>query len=285
MKISKKMIYETMKENPDLFYIAMPEDWKKVIPVVTASILEECGLHLTLNHTGKMVGMQSLSTTCKCNSLCGKKIENAFKALGIEYNTAAGKDIRKEARAAIKKYLKENPYTTNVSICAFCFSDSQQDMQETMQQPLSRNFEILNNGIIHSDWIPVINALYFRGESFGDFASVNAVVNFFNIAEKNKYANVTAWTKNPGFFYKAIDAGYKKPENFKLILSSQFINRVARIPEKYAGIVDAVFTVFTPEYAEKFNITINCGACACLSCLRCYTNFDGSVKYVNELLK
>lgn len=270
-----------MQDNPELFYKPMPDAWKKLFPVITVSILEECGLHLTVNHTGKMVGMQSMSTTCKCSDLCKFKIRKSFNDLGIDYK----EDNAAAARAALKKYLEENPFCQNVLICGFCFSDSQQDMQKTMQQPLSKNYEILNNGIIHPDWIPVLNVLYFRGESFGDFASENAVINFFNFARKNPLVSFTAWTKNLVFFGRAIEHGNTKPDNFRLVLSSPYINKCANVPERYNAIVDAVFTVYTAAYAEKHNITINCGARACLSCLRCYTGFDGNIKYVNELLK
>ena len=92
--------------------------------------------------------------------------------------------------------------------------------------------------------------------------------------------------ENPYFFHKAAKAGYAKPENFKLVLSSQYINVKADIPKEYAYLVDAVFTVYTKEFAKLHNITINCGARACLSCLRCYKDFEtGKVKEVNELLK
>ena len=281
MRITKKMVYETMLANPELFYKPMPDEWKKLFPVVTAAVLEECGLHLTMEHTGKMLGMQSMSTTCKCNNLCRVRIAKAYNDIGIEFNP----DNAKEARAALKKYLQENPFSTNILICAFCFSDSQQDSQKTMQQPLFKNYEILNGGIVHDDWIPVINALYFRGESFGDFASENSVINFFNFARKNPLVNFTAWTKNLVFFGRAVEHGHTKPENFKLVFSSQYINKRANIPERYKSIVNAVFTVFTKEFAEKHNIKINCGARACMACLRCYANYDGTIKMINELLK
>ena len=79
--------------------------------------------------------------------------------------------------------------------------------------------------------------------------------------------------------------GYDKPNNFRLVYSSYYINKQSEIPEKFSYLVDAVFTVYTQEYAELNNITINCGARACLSCLRCYRGFDGRVKVINELLK
>jgi hypothetical protein len=222
-----------------------------------------------------MSGMVSLSTTCKCNDICQARILEAFKAANV---------VSEDPRKALKEYMQKNPLATNVSICGFCFSDSQQDYQSSMVEPLARNYEILNNGIIHKDWLPVVNNLYFRGESFGDFASVNAVINFFNLAKANKNVNFTAWTKNATFFKKAIAAGYKKPKNFRLVFSSRFVNRQADIPEGMEDIIDAVFTVYTKEYAKLHNITINCGARSCLNCLQCYKNFKG-VKIINEELK
>lgn len=259
-----------------MLYRPMPKEFKELFPVVTMEISTEFGLHFTQKHNGKMAGMNSLSTTCKCNEICKSRIAEAFKAAGI--NTA-------DPKKALKDYIKKNPLATNISICGFCFSDSQQDYMTSMITPLSRNYEILNNGIIHKDWIPTINALYFRGESFGDFASVNAVINFYNLARKNKNVNITAWTKNISFFVKAREAGHKKPKNFKLVFSSRFINNPAVVPENATDLIDAIFTVYTEEYAKLHNIEINCGARACLSCLRCYTGFGKGIKYVNELLK
>lgn len=280
-KIKKTEIYAIMKAEPDRFYKAMPADWKSLFPVITTAILEKMGLHFTVNHNGKMSGMVSLSTTCKCNQICRDRIAAAFRNAGIEYDGTA-----KGARAALKKYMARNPLATDVSICGFCFSDSQQDYMAGMTEPLTRNYEILNGGIIHKDWLPTLNALYARGESFGDFASVNAVVNFYNLAKVNPAVNFTAWTKNITFFIKAAEMGYKKPRNFKLVLSSIFVNRPAIVPEKALDIVDAVFTVYTPEFAAANNITINCGARACLACLRCYKDYKkGQIKEVNELLK
>lgn len=279
-RITKTFVRETMKNNPALFYEPMPDAWKELFPVLTVAELEEMGLHFTVNHTGKMAGMVSLSTTCKCNADCQDKIRRAYESLGIDMENI------KDARKAIKKYIEKNPLATNVSICGLCFSDKQQDFQETMRQPLEKNYDILNNGIIHDDWIPVINALFSRGESFGDFASPFAAVNHFKLAYKNNHVNFTSWSKNLRYFHAAVLMGYEKPANFKLVYSSQLINVIAKIPEKYTYLVDAVFTVCTKAFAETNNITINCGARACLSCLRCYTGYtDGKVKYIFELLK
>lgn len=270
--ISKKSIINAIKEDYTILYKAMPDEWKKVLPVVTTDFLTECGLHFTVKHTGKMSGMISLSTTCKANKYCIKRIGKALETFDKNGD-------RKAAKKAIAAAIKADPYRTDISICGFCFSDSQQDMFTSMEKPLAHNADILNNGIIHSDWIPVINALYFRFESFGDFASRNSAINCINITRKNPCVNCAAWSKNMMFFKKAIFSGYGKPENLSLILSSQYINKAVKNSFEF---VDRVFTVYTPEYADRNGIKINCGARSCLNCLRCYR---GTETVVSELLK
>lgn len=277
-RITKAMLKRMIENDYTVLYNPMTDEMKATFPVVTVGFLEDIkALHVTVNHQGKMSGFQSLSTTCKCNDICVKRIASALAKMDI--------DSTKDAKEALRNYIKEHPLATDISICGFCFSDTLQDRQKTMTEPLERNYHILNDGIIHTDWLPVLNVLFFRGESFGDFASVNAVVNMYNLARKNPLVNFTAWTKNPVFFHLAEKQGYSKPNNFKLVLSSQYINRQTVIPEAYKHLIDAVFTVYTEEYARINNITINCGARACLSCLRCYTGYNGTVKVINELLK
>ena len=276
VNLCKSVISLMIKTDYTYFYKPMPAAWKTFFPVITVNELIDMGLNFTVKHNGKMSGMFSLSTTCKCNPACQLKIKKAYENLGIDLTNV------KDARKAIKEYLKENPFSTNISICGFCFSDSQQDTFKNMTDTLKHNFDILNNGIIHNDYLPLLNNLYFRGESFGDFNSINSVINFYNIAGKNPLVSVTAWSKNLYFFYQAEKAGYKKPANFTLIYSSLMINTPAPIPTHCKHLVDRRFTVYTQEYAALNNISINCGARACMACLKCYkgNNFD-----ICELLK
>ena len=271
--MKKADIIKLVKNNPEMFYNPMPEFIKEKFPVITMDILDQFGLHFTTKHTGKMAGMYSVSTSCKCNKHCIERIKKAYETLGIDPGN----------KAAVKKYLKNNPLSEIISICLLCFSDAQQDYMASMQKPLIHNHEILKNGIIHNDWIPVINALYFRIESFGDFDNLNQVINVYNICRKNPLVQFTGWTKNLVYFYNADKAGINKPANFKLVFSSQFINKVAMVPESCKHLVNLVFTVYTKEYSEKYGIKINCGARSCITCLKCYTGEN--IHYINELLK
>ena len=79
-------------------------------------------LHITTKHTGKMTGMQSLSTSCKTNPNCEKnaKIEG--------------------------------------SVCQKCYAQRQMKMYKNMSAAFEKNAEILTKGIIPNEDLPIINA-------------------------------------------------------------------------------------------------------------------------------
>lgn len=205
------------------------------------------GIHITNNHSGKMDGMQSISTSPFLNRQCEK---NA---------TICG------------------------SICEHCFSRKQCKTWPSMKKPLEKNFEILTTRILSDCELPIINALYFRFEAFGDLASDIQVINYFNIAKANPQTHFALWTKNARFIKKAMDNGHEKPENLNIIYSSLFVNDCAdieRIKKRYP-FIDKVFTVYDEEHGA--NVAINCGAKSCLKCRLCYEK--NGVQYINELIK
>lgn len=189
------------------------------------------GLHYTLNHTGKMEGMQSLSTSCICNKFC----------------QVYSKDPKR--------------------ICSKCYAQSQMKIYTNMQKCFERNTEILTTAIIPKEKIPTLNCLYFRFEAFGDLNNTIQVINYFNICKKNKKVNFALWTKNAFLIDEVIKNGYKKPSNLQIILSSHYLN--VQADNKY-DFVDKVFTVYDKDFIEKNNIKVNCGAKSCLNCHKCY---------------
>jgi len=284
-RLTKKALAEMLKNDYTMLYRPMPDEVKAMFPVFTVDDSNDInGLHFTVNHTGKMKALQSLSTTCKAeNSVCRSRVENAFRLVRSDFNIeTANKEEVKGARKALSDYIKRNPLATDASICGFCFSDKQQDYQTSMVPTLARNFEILNSGLIHPDWLPVLNVRNFRGESFGDFASTNSVLNFVAVANKNPETTFAVWTKNPAFFYLAFKK-VEKPENMIIILSSEKINQEREVDSRFSWFIDKVFTVYTKQSAKAENVTINCGARSCLSCLNCYRK-DGPTE-IHELLK
>lgn len=206
---------------------------------------QNCGLNFTINHNGKMVGMYSLSTSCCCNERC---LRNS-KIKG--------------------------------SICEKCFAMRQMNYQTSMKDPLAQNYEILTKEIIDWDDLPIINALYFRIESFGDLANVTQAINYMHLIQKNPNTFFAWWSKNMDIVNEMFkQTGYEKPSNVNFIESSLMVNK-AKHPSYW--FVDKVFTVFDKETIAERDININCGARSCLKCGLCYHKND--IVYVNEEMK
>lgn len=193
------------------------------------------GLHYTVNHTGKMEGMQSISTSVTTNKRC-------------------------EKNATIKG-----------SICEKCFASKQVKIFPSMEKPLQQNQKILTREILPMDQIPTIYNKYFRFEAFGDLNNDIQVINYFNHCYKNPDVKFALWTKNPDYIAKAIKQGYEKPANLNIVLSSLFINVQRKTRYDF---VDKVFTVYDKNHIEENEININCGARNCFKCGLCYEKND-----------
>lgn len=216
--------------------------------VITIKECEEITrLHFTMNHTGKMSGMYSLSTSCTCNEFCKKRSQNAG------------------------------------SVCSHCYAQRQMKMYKTLEKCLIRNTEILTRQIIDEKYLPLINALYFRFESFGDLNNTTQVINYFNICKKNPGVRFALWTKNLWLIEDVIKKGIKKPKNLNVVYSLPNLNDQNDKIFEWYPFVDKVFTVFDKKYIKENDIEINCGAESCLNCGKCYKK--SKVKYINEKLK
>ena len=202
------------------------------------------GLHFTVNHSGKMSGMVSISTSVTTNDRCQKN-------------------------AAIKG-----------SICEQCFAAKQMKVFPRMEKPMVENQRILTESVLPADMLPILNNLYFRFEAFGDLNNATQAINYFNLCYKNPRVKFALWTKNPDYIAEAIAAGYEKPANLNIVLSSLFINQERK---NIFPFVDKVFTVYDPNFIEENNVSINCGARSCLDCGLCYEK--NGVEVINEKLK
>ena len=218
---------------------------KKMKTVTVNNSQAITGVGWTTNHTGKMEGMISLSTSVINNERCRKN-------------------------AQIKG-----------SVCEKCFAERMANMYgEKFRSKFERNQEILTAAVLPDEQIPIVNHVYARFEAFGDLNNDIQVINYFNICYKNPQTKFALWTKNPDFIAQAIKKGYRKPDNLQIILSSLFLNQVRRTRYDF---IDKVFTVYTPDYIQENDIDINCGARNCFSCGLCY-NANG-VRYIHEKLK
>lgn len=202
------------------------------------------GVHYTVKHSGKMEGMQSLSTSCLCNKYCKNRSSNSEL------------------------------------VCSHCYAQRQMKMYKNLNACLERNTEILTGRILKEAEIPMINASFFRFESFGDLINATQVINYFHICKKNKHVHFALWTKNSWIIEEAIESGEKKPSNLQIVYSSPCLNNPVDPGYEF---VDKIFTVFDKDYIKKNGIEINCGAKSCLLCNKCYRR--SKEKYINEKLK
>lgn len=206
------------------------------------------GLHYCTNHTGKMSGLHSISTSVAVNPYCIKRQQNGN------------------------------------SICSYCFASAMMERYKSLNECTTRNAEILMASVLPLEVLPLIPTRYFRFESFGDLINVNQVINYFNIARKNPDTLCALWTKNPQIIAKAMNFyGISKPENLQIVLSSPFVNKAIKATR--FDFVDKVFTVYDKNESKK--VEINCGARSCLACGRCYRpNPDGvKLQHIREILK
>lgn len=219
---------------------------EKVI-TTTSPRADLAGVHYTTNHTGKMSGLQSVSTSVVLNKGCQNRAKNAG------------------------------------CICSKCFAAAMMNRYQALDACLQENHPILTGSILPGSVLPLIPSRYFRFQAYAELTNWIEVVNYFNIAKKNPDTLCALWTKCPGIIAKAISLGYEKPANLQIVLSSPLINKPVKTV-KYP-FIDKVFTVYDKEGAKAVNI--NCGARSCLSCGRCYRpNPEGvKIQYVNELLK
>lgn len=203
-------------------------------------------LHITKQHTGKMKGMQSLSTCCQSNANCKRN-------------------------AAVEG-----------SVCSKCYAMRMTKMYKNLAPCLEKNAKILSEAILPDDKLPKIKVQYFRFEAFGDLINEIHVKNYFNICKKNPSTKFALWTKNPHIIKKVLDEGkYKKPENLKILVSSLFLNKSLDVNQW--DFVDKIFTVYTKDYIEENGISINCGNKKCIECKLCYDTNE--VRYINEKVK
>ena len=203
------------------------------------------GVSFTVNHTGKMEGMISLSTSPIRNTYCQKrsKCEN--------------------------------------TICHHCYALNMALMFGSLADRLSKNYDVLTKTLIPVEEWPVLNARYVRLESFGDLQTVTQFKNYVNLCKRNPASSFALWTKNYAIVRKAVESGTEKPKNLIVIVSSPLVNVESDLSAY--PLADKTFTVYATSYAREHGVAINCGGRACLTCGRCYRK-RGNAE-VRELLK
>ena len=211
-------------------------------------------VELCENHTGKMEGICSLSTSVLLNPFCQKQ------------------------------------QAVEGSICSHCFAEAMAKQYDALAAKLARNTKELTEKIIPEDELPDTTGLeIFRFESFGDLNNENQLINYLNIVKKNPHTRFTLWTKR----YKLVEEYFSQhdvPDNFTLIISSLMINKRVDLTflKKYnkfkLGQLKS-FTVYDYEYIKENYpmVKINCGSRFCYGCRLCYN--CNEVEEINEVLK
>lgn len=243
---------------------------------------------LSYSMSGKMENVLSLSTNCINCGRCQKR--HNIKGTICEY-CYAFKQLE-------HPNYKNTSMIKNFNLNEDFFTVSIRDY-ETEIKPIA--WEIVkalqkNNETIGTTEKP---CNLFRLESFGDIHNIIHAENYFLLCaaigelENIFKVNVTWWTKNFDYMLKAWDLLAEETKAdirkvIKPIFSSTFVNfpisrKYIEKAEKKLGVKIKRFTVYTKEYAEENNITINCGSRDCFNCRRCYT--DNNEMDVNELKK
>ena len=218
--------------------------------------MDKSPVEICSNHTGKMEGIHSISTSVTANALCQKQ------------QAIAG------------------------SICSHCFAEAMMGMYSALEAKLLRNTEVLTKSILPIEELPDTTGCdIFRFESFGDLNNETQLINYLNIVKKNPGTRFTLWTKR----YLLIKEYFARedvtvPGNFTLILSSLMVNKKISLEpfkacEKFQRGQLKSFTVYDYEYIKKHytEMDINCGSRCCIGCRNCYDQND--IEEISEVLK
>ena len=206
------------------------------------------GVKFTVNHTGKMEGIISISTSCLCNPFCQARMKNPN------------------------------------SICSKCYSAAMHKRYSNLSKMLAKNFEILTSKLFEIDEFPFIPNSLCRIESFGDIYNVTQARNYLRLIKANPQTFFAFFTKNFNILAQAI-AFEGKPENMNVILSNEIVNDFDHYSAYLDfSFCDIQFNVYDKVNAKS--VDINCGLRKCVECRFCYTpkRFN-SRRVVNEILK
>lgn len=211
-------------------------------------------IEITKNHTGKMEGINSISTSVVLNEYCKK--QQAVKG----------------------------------SICSHCFAQAMMAMYGDLEKKLARNTKVLTESILEEDELPDTTGMkIFRFESFGDLNNEIQLINYLNIVKKNPGTRFTLWTKRYSLVEKYF-AEHDVPENFTLIISSLMLNKKVSLDfmkklDKFKKGQLKSFTVYNYEYIKEHykDMDINCGSRDCSGCRLCYDLNE--VEEITEVLK
>ena len=162
------------------------------------------------------------------------------------------------------------------NICSKCYSIRMLNgFRKNCRPSWKGNGELLSSSGLTEKQLPNIKTELCRFSAHGEIINRTHALNLFEIARANPTVIFGFFTKRP-----LLVPTDETPENVVMIFSSTKVNEMADLPVGF----DKVFSVFTEDFAQKNNITINCGAKSCDTCRRCYNKSNG-ITFVNEIIK
>ena len=183
--------------------------------------------------TGKLEGFQAITTNTTSNDYC------------------------------IKQYNKKDKN----NICTFCYSHEMLNTyRKSMANALQRNTDLLPIKVLHEDGLPLINSAFFRFNAHGELINEINLINYVNIALKNKHCTFSLWSKRFDIISKYFRT-HDKPKNLILIYSNPKINHILETVPKY---FDKTFNNVQEDLNKNRQ---NCSGQKCKDCLLCY-KFD-----------
>lgn len=190
--------------------------------------------------TGKLEMIPGITTHCGLNSLCVERMKNGSL------------------------------------ICNKCFAEKTLARYDAADEHAALNTLLLAFHRVPADLTPLfINCIKARIEPFGDAQNAQQVENMFTIADANPQTFFGYWTKNPGYIAQVLKTR-QRPANVSFIYSDPYLNGGDAQPDadlirRVFPFIDHRFTVYTPDYIDAHDTTINCGARCCGTCGACYT--------------
>lgn len=163
------------------------------------------------------------------------------------------------------------------SVCSKCYASRLEKLRPNLERALMRNTKMLTQSLLPDRDIPLINAVYFRFNSFGELYNDIHYQNLVLIAKKNPRTTFVLWTKRMDIVNK-----YPRQENIVYVLSHSHINISSGYAFETYSSPDHTFTVYDNKHIADDNVQINCEK-KCIDCLKCYQK--GGVYRIREKLK
>jgi hypothetical protein len=183
----------------------------------------------------------------------GEKRMAAFKV----YNSATGKML---GVSHISIAAGQSPVCKACKLGSICYASRQQKCHPSIKKSYWENGENLTAKVHPMKDIPYVNSLLCRFNAFGEIFTGakgrNQLLNYVQTCIKNPGVTFVLWSRNYKFVEEFFENDCPRPCNLKLMRSTEDVDTpLYEVPKGW----DGVFNVVTKGFAEKNNLTINCG--------------------------